>query len=273
MTGPMTLLRIVARAVASFLVIAAILLAIWALADRLLPVPDTGYRVARSPLDVWRYFVHRQDVWGNAVDPSTIYGALGRTLTDAGLGFAVGLLAAIVLAVSMVLSRPVEAATMPVAMVLRTVPLVALAPILSMMFGHGAVIAAVMAGIVVLFPALVNIVFGLRSVSPQMADIVHVYGGSRWDALRRVALPSAVPSVFAALRISVPGAITGALLAEALATGNGLGYDVTQDAAQGQYDAVWAIVAVTTLVSLSLYLLAQLAERLVMAEMGLTPRR
>jgi len=114
---------------------------------------------------------------------------------------------------------------------------------------------------------------GLRGQAGGLAfDIVHVYGGGRWAALRRVAVPSAVPSIFAALRISVPGAITGALLAEALATGTGLGYDVTQDAAQGQYDAVWAIVAVTTVVSLALYLLAQLLERLVMAEMGLAPR-
>lgn len=269
----MTVLRIVARAVAGFVVIAAILLFAWWLAIQLLPVPETGYTVSRSPLDVWHYLVGHKDVWGNAVQPSSIYHSLGRTLIDAGLGFVVGLIAAIVLALGMALSRPVEAATMPVAMVLRTVPLVALAPILSMMFGHGAVIAAVMAGIVVLFPALVNIVFGLRSVTPQMSDIVHVYGGNRWDALRRVAFPSAVPSVFAALRISVPGAITGALLAEALATGHGLGYDVTQQAAQGQYDAVWAMVAVTTVVSLALYLLAQLAERLVMAEMGLANRR
>lgn len=194
------------------------------------------------------------------------------TVVDAGLGFVVGLAAAVVLATGMVLSRGVQAAAMPIAMVLRTVPLIALAPILTMMFGNGERIAAVMAGIVVLFPALVNVAFGLRAVSPQMADIVHVYGGNRWVALRRVAFPTALPSIFAALRISVPGAMTGALLAEALATGHGLGYDVTQAASQGQYDAVWAMVAVTTVVSLVLYLLAQLLERWVMAEMGLTPR-
>ena len=105
----------------------------------------------------------------------------------------------------MVLSRGVEAATMPVAMLVRTVPLVALAPIITLVFGNGFATVAVMSGIVVLFPALVTIAFGLRSVTPQMQDVVKVYGGSKWDVLRRVAYPTALPSVFAAIRISVPG--------------------------------------------------------------------
>lgn len=268
----MSVVRILGRAVGGFVVIAALLLLIWWLAVEALPVPDTGYTVSRTPVDVWHYLLDKHDIWGDPVAPSLIYHSLGRTLADAGLGFVVGLGAAVLIGVGMVLSRGIEAAFLPMAMVLRTVPLIALAPILTMMFGNGQRIAAVMAGIVVLFPALVNVVFGLRSVSPQMGDIVAVYGGGRWDALRRVAFPSALPSVFAALRISVPGAMTGALLAEALATGHGLGYDVTQAAAQGQYDAVWAMVAVTTVVSLALYLAAQLLERLVLARMGMAGR-
>jgi len=72
------------------------------------------------------------------------------------------------------------------------------------------------------------------------------------------------------LRVSVPGAITGALLAESLATGKGLGFAVTQAASQLQYDTVWAMVVVTTVVSLVLYTLAQALERVVSASLGVT---
>src|SRR3712207_3692521 len=88
------------------------------------------------------------------------------------------MLTAVLLAAVVVRFRLFEAVVMPVALVLQTVPLIALAPILILLVGRGFVIVAVMSAIVVLFPALVNIVLGLRSVTPQMRDLVLVYGGS-----------------------------------------------------------------------------------------------
>ena len=105
---------------------------------------------------------------------------------------------------------------------------------------------AVIGGIVVLFPALVNISFGLKSASPQMNDLVEVYGGGAWSKLRKVAMPSSLPAFFAAVRISVPGAITGALLAEWLAVGGGIGGSIGGFIPQAQFTALWAsVVAVT----------------------------
>src|ERR1700712_1483952 len=157
---------------------------------------------------------------------------------------------------------------MPVAMVLRSVPLIALAPIIALIFGNGFGVVAAMSGIVVLFPALVNIVFGLRSVSPQMSDVVEVYGGGNWAALRKIAFPSALPALFASIRISVPGAITGALLAESLSTGKGIGNAVVIASAGSGNSQVWALVVVVTLVSVVLYLVAQLVESLVLSRFG-----
>ncbi len=86
--------------------------------------------------------------------------------------------------------------------------------------------------------------------------------------LRQVAFPSALPALFASVRISVPGAITGALLAEWLATGEGIGYAIVSAAARSQINQVWSLVVVITLVSLVLYLLAQLVESVVLARFG-----
>lgn len=224
----------------------------------------------RLPQDVWAYLFTDA---GAATNRSEVLAAVRQTVLDAGIGFVAGLLVAFGLATAMVLVSGIEAATMPVVMLVRTVPLVALAPIITLLFGNGFWCVAVMSGIVVLFPALVNISFGLRSVTAQMSDVVHVYGGSSWDVFRRVAFPSALPSIFAAVRISVPGAITGALIAEYFTTTDSVGKAVNTSLALYQYDKLWSLVVAVTLVSVLGYALAQLAESAVLARYGQAPER
>jgi ABC-type nitrate/sulfonate/bicarbonate transport system permease component len=156
-------------------------------------------------------------------------------------------------------------------MLLRSVPLVALAPIIILITGRDnpSALVAAMGGIVVLFPALVNIAFGLRSASPLITDVITVYGGSHFTTLRKVALPSSLGSFFAAVKISIPGAITGALLAEWLGTGQGLGYGIVTAVSQVKNFEVWSSVVTITAVSLVLYGLAQLVETLVLRRMGM----
>ena len=140
------------------------------------------------------------------------------------------------------------------------------------MFGRDVATVAVVAGIVVVFPALVTIAFGLRSASPEMLDLVTVYGGSSWTTLRKVALPASLPSFFAAVRVSVPGALTGALLVEWLATGDGIGSMIQTAYSQVQFALVWSAVVVVTAVSLVLYNVVQVVETIVLSRMGMTPR-
>jgi ABC-type nitrate/sulfonate/bicarbonate transport system permease component len=114
----------------------------------------------------------------------------------------------------------------------------------------------------------VNITVGLRSVTPQMRDLVLVYGGSASTVLLKVGFPSALPALFASVRIAVPGALTGALLAEWLATGKGIGYAVVSAANRSQNGRVWALVVVVTVTALVLYLVAQLVETAVLSRFG-----
>jgi ABC-type nitrate/sulfonate/bicarbonate transport system permease component len=159
-------------------------------------------------------------------------------------------------------------------MLLRSVPLIALAPVIILIFGFGSEASvAVIGGIVVLFPALVTMVFGLKAASPQMLDVVSVYGGSTLTAVRKVALPGALPSLFAAIRVSVPGAITGALLAEMLSTGDGIGYSALQNVSQVKFNDLWASVVAVTAISLALYLVVQVIETFVLARMGMATDR
>ncbi|MDN4481202.1 ABC transporter permease [Demequina muriae] len=222
--------------------------------------------VAKGPVDVWRYLVTEPDAAANRAE---LGANLAVTLGDAVIGFIAGLVIAIVVAVVFQLSKGVEAALMPIALLLRTVPLIAFAPVVILIFGRGVWTTAVMGGIVVLFPALVNIAYGLSSASPQMLDVVKVYGGSSLTALRKIAMPASLPAFFAAVRISVPGAITGALLAEWLATGGGIGGVINGYYAQARFTDMWASVVVVTAVSLVLYNVIQIVENTVLARMGM----
>ena len=255
-------LRSAGRALLGLLLSLAVVGVLWV---GLLKVFGVSAYIGKGPADVLGYLVLDP---GAAENRSLVLGQLGRTLLDAGMGFSAGMLAALAAACLFTLFRGVEHALMPLAMLLRSVPLVALAPMIILVFGRQEAAVAAMGGIVVFFPALVTIVFGLRSASPAMLEVVHVYGGSRVDAFRKVAMPSAAPAFFTALRVSIPGALTGALLAEWLATGQGIGYGIVSAVSRARYDQVWAGVVMATLASILLYAVVSAAETAVKRRAG-----
>jgi ABC-type nitrate/sulfonate/bicarbonate transport system permease component len=251
-----------ARAVLGLLLSLAVVLLLWVALLRLLNISPF---VGKGPLDVFNFLFTVPASGGNR---QAVLQNLGQTMIDAFLGFAAGMTGAVVIAGLFVLFRGVEDALMPVAMLLRSVPLVALAPIVILIFGRQEPAVAAIGGIVVLFPALVTIVFGLRSASPAMLEVIEVYGGSRWTALRKVALPSSLPAFFTAVKVSIPGAVTGALLAEWLATGNGVGYAIVSAVSRARNNEVWALVVVITLVSIILYSVVALLEEAMLKRSG-----
>lgn len=252
-TSKVVLKSLANTAIALVVVLALWMFALWAL--------DVTPYIGKGPLEVFDFLFLAEDAFANRELVST---ALSQTMVDAGIGFGFGLGIATLVSVLFTLSRSVESALMPIAMLLRSVPLIAMAPILILIFGRGEVTVAVMGAIVVLFPALVNIVFGLKSASAAMLDVATVYGASKLAALRFVAFPSSLPSFFAAVKISVPGAITGALLVEWLATGQGIGYAIISAIGRAKTSEVWAYVVVITLVSILLYNLVGLIESYVL---------
>lgn len=238
-------------------------LALWV---GVLAILNVSPMIAKGPVDVWNYLFTLPAAEANR---ELMFGNLTVTLGHSLIGFVSGLVVAILGASVFQLSKGIEHALMPVAMLLRSVPLIAMAPVIIMIFGRDIATVAVIGGIVVLFPALVNISFGLKSASAQMNDLVEVYGGGSWAKLRKIAMPSSLPAFFAAVRISVPGAITGALLAEWLAVGGGIGGSIAGYIPQAQFSALWTSVVLVTIVSLVLYNVIQIVENVVLARMGM----
>jgi ABC-type nitrate/sulfonate/bicarbonate transport system permease component len=259
-------LRALGRSVLTFVLTIVAVIVLWVGS---LWVFQISPYVGKGPVDVWNFLFTVPNAEANR---EQLFGQLGVTLGHSVVGFAAGLVVALLVAMIFQLSKGVEHALMPMAMLLRSVPLVAMAPVIILIFGREFASVAVIGGIVVLFPALVNIVFGLKSASPQMNDLVTVYGGTSWTRLRKVALPSSLPEFFAAVRISVPGAITGALLAEWLAVGGGIGGAVGGYIAAAQFSAVWTAVVLVTGTALVLYNVVQILESVALARMGMGNR-
>ncbi|MDN3494962.1 ABC transporter permease subunit [Planococcus sp. APC 4015] len=225
--------------------------------------------IAKGPLDVWVFLFTDEDAAANRAAMAPL---VGQTLVDSSIGFVFGMITAVILAVLFSLSKAVEAGVMPLVLLLRTIPLVSIAPVIILITGRGTVASvAVIGTIVVLFPALASILFGLSRASRQSIDVVHVFGGGRLTALRKVSIPGAGPSLFAAARVSVPGAVTGALLAEWLSTGQGIGGSILKFNAQAQFTELWTSIALITLITLLLYNIVQIVENIVLVRMGMTP--
>lgn len=257
--------RSVGRSLINALATVLIVLALWWAVVNLTGISTY---VAKGPGEVWEFLFTADDAAENRMG---LWPLIGQTVQDAALGFGVGMLVALLLAVAFSLAKAIEAGVMPLALLLRSVPLVAIAPVIILITGRGtAASVAVIGSIVVLFPALASILFGLSRATKESLDLVHVYGGGRLAQLRKVSVPGALPSLFAAARVSVPGAVTGALLAEWLSTGQGIGGMIVKFTATVRFDDLWASVAIITLLTLVLYNLVQIAETLVLTRMGMT---
>jgi ABC-type nitrate/sulfonate/bicarbonate transport system permease component len=256
----------IAKFVGSLVISFFLILVIWWLF--LLAFPDIGPIIGKTPVDVFHYLFTEPT---SATNRGEIMDNLQITLKDAGIGFVCGMGAAIVAAALFVMFRPVAQTFMPIAMLLRSVPLVAMTPLITLVVGRGVAVVAVMGGIVVFFPALVMIMTGLANAPRQINDVIVAYGGTRMTSMRMASLPSAVPALFAAAKVSVPGAMIGATVAEWLGTNKGLGATLQQALPAAAYNELWASVLVITVASIVIYAFVGVAEKLVLAQMGTKP--
>lgn len=256
----------VVRRVLSAVVTLAVILGVWVL---FLKVFNISPFIGKNPVDIYRYFFEGP---GAAASRQELFGESRTTLRDALLGLAAGTIAAVACAIAFYLSRTASSVFMPLAMVLRAVPLVAMTPLIVAVFGRSLLAITIISGIVTFFPTLVNMIVALRGTPSESLDLCRAYGASASDTLWKVQIPTALPAMFASLRIAAPLALVGALLAEWLATGQGLGYGLLNASAVSDYNGLWARVVLITVYSTALYQLVGIAEGLVMKRFGSAPR-
>jgi NitT/TauT family transport system permease protein len=167
------------------------------------------------------------------------------TLVEFALGLVIGTLlgltAAVVLGAGDLAYRLVE----PYLVAFYGIPKLALVPLFVLWFGTGLVPKIVLVAMISFFLVLVSTVAGLRSVRQELVGAMHVLGAGRFAVFRYASIPHALPFVLAALRISIPSAMAGAVLAEFLSSGEGLGYLISQ--ASDYLDSAQVMALVLTL--------------------------
>lgn len=189
-----------------------------------------------------------------AIDESaTLWAATKTTLVGAFGGFVLGNVVGILGAMAVAASATAARVVLPMALVIRVVPVIALAPFLTLVLGSGTKTIVVISALIVFFPTLVNGVLGFRSVPREMIELMDISGGSAWDVFVRVRVPSALPYLFAAFQVGAAACILGAMIAEWVTSGEGLGFLILQSGVQFDIELMWAGVVVATLLALSAF--------------------
>jgi ABC-type nitrate/sulfonate/bicarbonate transport system permease component len=223
--------------------------------------------IAKTPLAVWQYLFSAPDA---ADSREAIVQALKESLPPAGIGLLIALTVALSLAVVGVLWRALTAMLMPAALILQTMPLVALTPMIVLLFGRGIAATLIITVLVTFFPAFITIAQGLAQVPPASLDLLEVYGANRRQKLALVSLPMSLPHLCTAARLVAPASLLGVMIAEWLATGYGLGNLLNTARGELDYGMIWAVAFVAVAVSVGFYQLVRLIEEAVLRRYSAT---
>ncbi|MGJ8584857.1 MAG: ABC transporter permease [Marinosulfonomonas sp.] len=233
------------------LVTLAALLLIWQVGVRFFEVPTY---IAPAPSDVATTFVEKFPILLENFWP---------TLYESVLGFFAGNLAAVLIAVAFVHSRTVERAFFPIAVFINTIPILAIAPILVLIFGAGLTAKVVIAALICFFPTLVNMVRGLQSVSEQSLELARILSASKSEIFWKIRLPSSLPFLFSALKIASTTCVIGAIVGEWVGADVGLGALIIDSTFNFRSALLYATVFMSSGLSVFLFATVSIAERLV----------
>jgi putative hydroxymethylpyrimidine transport system permease protein len=183
------------------------------------------------------------------------------TLREMVLGIFFALLVGVGFAVVMQRWRVLRDATYPLIIASQTIPVLVIAPILTVWFGYGVAPKIVIIALVCFFPVTINALDGFRAVEPEAVKMMRSIDASRWQLFRRVEAPTALPQIFTGMKIAVVIAPIGAVFAEWAGSSSGLGHLIQSDSANFEVARQFATVAVLAAMALALMGLTVLAER------------
>jgi NitT/TauT family transport system permease protein len=186
---------------------------------------------------------------------------LRPTLIEALAGFVIGNLAAVLLAVLFVHNRILQATYFPIVLFFNTIPILALSPIIILIFGLGMTPKIVIAAVICFFPTLVNMIRGLDSAGDNEHELFRVLSATRSEIFWSLRLPRALPMLFSSLRIASATAVIGAIVGEWIGSDKGLGALIIQASFNYQSDRLYAAIVLSSCLSIVLFCAVVLVER------------
>ena len=156
-------------------------------------------------------------------DSSSLIEDLAYTSIEAAGGLMVGVAVAIIVGLFSARFALVETTVMPLAVFVKVTPVLAIAPLFAIWFGFGFFPRFLIVAVVTFFPILVNTIAGLKSTSIPVTEYFESLGVSKWEILMKIRIPYSLPYLFAALKVSIPLSIIGAVIGEWFGSSKGLG--------------------------------------------------
>ncbi len=227
--------------------------ALWQLLVRLYAVP---VYVLPAPSDIWIAFTQNF---------SSLMASLWTTLSITLAAFALAVTGGVALAVLFSQSRLIERALYPYAVVLQVTPVVAIAPLILIWVGFEHINRAllILAWIVAFFPILSNTTLGLRSADHNLIDLFRLYGASRWQILTKLQLPTALPYLLGAMKVSGGLALIGAVVAEFVAgsgTATGLAWRIVEAGNRLEIAKMFAALTLLSVLGIAIFFALSLVE-------------
>ena len=192
----------------------------------------------------------------------TVAGHTVATLRTTLLGFIVSLAVSLPLAIAITASPLAANAIYPLLVVTQSIPKVALAPILVVVFGAGEVSRVLVAFLVAFFPLVISIATGLLAAPPELVELGRSLKASRLKELFLIRLPYAVPFVFSGLKLSITFSVIGAVVGEFVAADRGLGYQILSATAFFRTPIAFGAVIVLSALGIVLFQAVVLVERI-----------
>jgi NitT/TauT family transport system permease protein len=186
---------------------------------------------------------------------------LAPTAIEAVLGFLLGNIAATLVASAFVLRRTMEEAFFPIAVMINTIPVVAKAPILVLLLGNGMEPKIAIAALICFFPTLVNMTRGLRNVSQEQLDLMHVLSARSREVFFKLRVQNSLPYLFSALKIAASTAVIGAIVGEWIGSNIGIGALIIQATYNFDSALLYATIVVGSTFSALFFALISLIER------------
>jgi NitT/TauT family transport system permease protein len=247
-----------ARSIAPPAIVAGAVLGVWCAISYLVLAPRRRFLLP-PPQDVIR------NGFLDADNRGELLGGLAGSARVAVVGLAVAIVIGTAFAVLMSQSRWVERSFYPWAVVLQTIPILALVPLVGFWFEYGFNSRVLVCVLISLFPIITNTLFGLKSADRAHRDLFRLRRASRWQRLVKLELPGALPSMFTGWRISAGLSVIGAIVGDFFFRQGdaGLGRLIDGYTAQLQSDQLFAAVIVSSLLGLSVFWLFGLLSRLV----------
>jgi NitT/TauT family transport system permease protein len=200
-------------------------------------------------------------------DWAMLSAALLVTLATTLEGFLLAAVGGVALAVLFNQSRVIEYSLYPYAVILQVTPIVAIAPLLLVYLPQPAAVLAC-AWIVAFFPVLANTTLGLRSVDRNLADLFRLYGATRWQVLRELKLPAALPYILGGLKIAGGLSLIGAVVAEIAAgsagAGSGLAFVIVEAGYRLNIPRMFAALLLLSLTGIVIFFALSLVSHLLL---------